>query len=357
MHIGDVTDAKEVGIRLAATEHNALVDAKRRLDELFGRLSGNKKTFSHIKAENKQTHRVELTKTKAYRRATDQLPKMQELHGEGIVTMDEASDPPALTIVGGTAILRKVQKALRVDRPTPPSKKTSCDSCLDDDVDDFIKLDGCRHAICIDCFRGYCSAAKDGKFPLSCFQPGCTQTLSLQQLQIVLEDHELQEIFSASIRDYFERHPTQYSSCPGKDCTVRFANTEIEGADRRRLCPECLMHTCTHCNVIYHAGMSCREYEEKVVNESGFQRWMEEQGAKKCPKCNAAVQKDAGCNNVRCFSCKCDFCWVCLAVLEHQEVYGHLQAVHGGFFDEVDQGLNRIIRELGGAERRLNGLQ
>jgi ankyrin repeat and IBR domain-containing protein 1 len=36
--------------------------------------------------------------------------------------------------------------------------------------------------------------------------------------------------------------------------------------------------------------------------------------SKKCPNpsCNAPIQKNEGCNHVKCYKCKMDFCWICL---------------------------------------------
>lgn len=31
-----------------------------------------------------------------------------------------------------------------------------------------------------------------------------------------------------------------------------------------------------------------------------------------CPKCHICIEKNGGCNHMQCYSCKHDFCWMCL---------------------------------------------
>ena len=33
---------------------------------------------------------------------------------------------------------------------------------------------------------------------------------------------------------------------------------------------------------------------------------------KACPSCKSPIQKNEGCNHMKCSKCKFDFCWVCL---------------------------------------------
>ena len=33
---------------------------------------------------------------------------------------------------------------------------------------------------------------------------------------------------------------------------------------------------------------------------------------KKCPSCKAMIEKNGGCNSVRCHNCNVEFCWMCL---------------------------------------------
>jgi len=47
--------------------------------------------------------------------------------------------------------------------------------------------------------------------------------------------------------------------------------------------------------------------------EGGVLSWLAEKkgDVKQCPKCGEAIEKDAGCNHMKC-ACGHDFCWLCL---------------------------------------------
>jgi hypothetical protein len=68
-------------------------------------------------------------------------------------------------------------------------------------------------------------------------------------------------------------------------------------------------------------------------NDEKFRKWMKEEGAKHCPRCNGVVQKDSGCNHVECFLCKQHFCFACLKMFDKEEnVYKHMGEEHGTYY-------------------------
>jgi hypothetical protein len=44
---------------------------------------------------------------------------------------------------------------------------------------------------------------------------------------------------------------------------------------------------------------------------------------KKCPRCSVIIEKNEGCNQMKCTNCNYEFCWLCLEeyTLEHYSIY------------------------------------
>jgi ariadne-1 len=47
------------------------------------------------------------------------------------------------------------------------------------------------------------------------------------------------------------------------------------------------------------------------MNESETANWILA-NTKKCPACNARIEKNHGCNHMHCKLCKHEFCWICM---------------------------------------------
>merc|ERR1719453_1856106 len=76
----------------------------------------------------------------------------------------------------------------------------------------------------------------------------------------------------------------------------------------------CLRHSC-----VMHIGMSCDEYDEerRQSEEVGLHQYLQSDRVKRCPKCNTGVEKNDGCDHMKCLvsagGCGAEWCWLCLA--------------------------------------------
>jgi len=62
----------------------------------------------------------------------------------------------------------------------------------------------------------------------------------------------------------------------------------------------------------WHSGKSCKQALDKV-----YKGWAFDIGAHKCPKCSVPIEKNEGCNHMRCPQCDYYWCWVCGLPVQH----------------------------------------
>lgn len=56
---------------------------------------------------------------------------------------------------------------------------------------------------------------------------------------------------------------------------------------------------------------------------------------KMCPGCGVATQKSSGCNHIEC-RCGQHWCWYCGEKSTEEEIYGHMESEHGGYYAGSD---------------------
>ena len=60
---------------------------------------------------------------------------------------------------------------------------------------------------------------------------------------------------------------------------------------------------------------------------------------KHCPneECGVAIEKISGCNHMECSACEQHWCWYCGEKSTNEEIYGHMETEHGGYFAGEDE--------------------
>jgi hypothetical protein len=89
-------------------------------------------------------------------------------------------------------------------------------------------------------------------------------------------------------------------------------------------CDKCKTEFCYyHSNA--HAGRSCASYEESIAAVVSQTNLYLKENSKPCPRCTIHVEKDGGCNQMKCTHCGCNFCWLCLAEVDDGTFPLHFQ--------------------------------
>lgn len=104
--------------------------------------------------------------------------------------------------------------------------------------------------------------------------------------------------------------------CPRPGCGMAM----IANGGLMMVCPseKCNFSFCRSCQESWHADSTCDQYKQwKIENGQAdvrYEKWARK-NTKACPQCQKPIQKNGGCNHMRCSQCRFDFCWKCLMSL------------------------------------------
>lgn len=89
--------------------------------------------------------------------------------------------------------------------------------------------------------------------------------------------------------------------------------------------------TCEACGAQYcyaHANahtpsVSCEEYERSQASVWAADQALVAKTCRACPGCSSPIEKNDGCNTLRCVRCGTAFCWLCCRALTDAEIDDH----------------------------------
>jgi ankyrin repeat/IBR domain-containing protein 1 len=194
----------------------------------------------------------------------------------------------------------------------------------------------CEHNFCRGCWETYLTTKineGDSKHIL-CPAFGCSILVPVDMIELLVSQEVARMYLKFDINNFVETNK-MIKWCPGPTCerAVRLPDTELlrlEGkvevshsvdcGDGHFFCWECLGEA--------HAPVACSRYQAWLVRcaridpeelhsscqkyeDSASCQWLVS-NSKPCPSCSSPIEKQDGCNHVKCTKCRHSFCWVCL---------------------------------------------
>lgn len=253
-----------------------------------------------------------------------------------------------------------------------------CPICCNDSVTDvFLLL--CGHEYCLPCYSQYVKASTRKGSLIRCMDVECNFAIVPSDVEFLLQAsvaapepeadvssessasissydqqfekldllgrlvaHEPREpllenayLVSAASLDIDSRHE-QYRWCPAVDCTglaelvvnprkddfefssdIDLANVAIVS------CPNS-HEFCFDCQYENHLPCPCwlvKKWVKRCEDDSETANWIEA-NTQSCPRCHTQIEKNGGCNHMKCQKCTLEFCWICLGDWAvHQSAY------------------------------------
>ena len=187
-----------------------------------------------------------------------------------------------------------------------------CTICLEELDADFFHTLQCEHSFCRDCLGGLLSTKMaDPNKPIECPQVGCHRQILVTEMEMLVDNALVEKYTEKSLQSFISVNNDAYSCCPTPDCTYVFFFVH---GDTDFQCPLCEKRHCLKCNVEYHEGATCSEYQKwSLLNGQSddlFGTLVEKKKMKQCARCRNWVEKADGCPHITC-RCGFEFCYRC----------------------------------------------
>ncbi|KAM9847747.1 cullin-9 isoform 1-T1 [Aulostomus maculatus] len=223
-------------------------------------------------------------------------------------------DPDALVMAAG----------LKSRNPQPPpSPASTCPVCLvpRSSTTDQVPSLSCMHYCCRSCWQEYLTARIEQNLVMNCKCPimDCqAQPTSHFFLNILTDKDTVAKYESALLRGYVEccANLTWCTNPQGCDQILCKENMGSMGT-----CSKCCWSSCFSCNFPEaHYPASC-SHMSQWMDDGGYYDGMSMEAqskhlakliSKRCPSCQAQIEKNEGCLHMTCAKCNHGFCWRCL---------------------------------------------
>jgi len=221
-------------------------------------------------------------------------------------------------------------------------KATTCAVCWNKPAGE-VYTTTCGHTYCASCFANQCFSVDANTIPIRCLGADghCQHIFEMPELKTALDDEAFKNLLRRALTAHVATRPDTFRYCPGPDCpNIYRVSKEGEVIS----CSKCQLLLCATCHTEHHDGRTCDENKDRTEgNMKAFSEWKATNKAKECPSCGIPIQKIAGCNHIRCVSCKAHLCWVCLKVCKSsRDTYAHMEAEHGSYVDPDEDALREL---------------
>uniref|UniRef100_A0A7N6FDJ9 Cullin 7 n=1 Tax=Anabas testudineus TaxID=64144 RepID=A0A7N6FDJ9_ANATE len=223
-------------------------------------------------------------------------------------------DPEALIVAAG----------LKCRNPQPsPSPVSTCPVCLGprSPTMESVLLLSCMHYCCRSCWQEYLTARIEQNLVMNCNCPitDCQAQPTSHFFHNILTDKDtIAKYENALLRGYVEccSNLTWCTNPQGCDQILCKENMGSMGT-----CSKCCWSSCFSCNFPEaHYPASC-SHMSQWMDDGGYYEGMSMEAqskhlakliSKRCPSCQAQIEKNEGCLHMTCAKCNHGFCWRCL---------------------------------------------
>lgn len=258
---------------------------------------------------------------------------------------------PASALTHAGSIDSSISTDTGSDKP-----EAMCEICLTTisaDCSQPLKM-SCKHVFCESCWQSYLNTKiQDGDaHHILCPAYQCHILVPVEFIEKLVSPEMSRRYLQFDIEAFVESNKTiKWCPIPGCGRAVRLPEAEQTPGKSSRTKIPITSHAvdcgnahffCWECLGQAHAPCGCEQWQEwqrKIAEvkpeelntacagseDAANCLWLVT-NSKPCPNCKSPIQKNEGCNHMKCSKCKFDFCWVC------QESWKKHSSATGGYF-------------------------
>nr|CCD13612.1 unnamed protein product [Trypanosoma congolense IL3000] len=192
-----------------------------------------------------------------------------------------------------------------------------CPICWDEvGVGMAVGIAKCSHFFCVDCFTSYLvhAVSRDDLINRRCPRSDCYSIVGLAFFEALLPAKEFDQARRRFISECLISH--QYMRCcPNKipcDGIIRITVLHRSGPDV--CCSKCGLEFCFTCRETPHKPATCEMLKKwySMIEKDEPSLALIKKTTKACPNCSVRVEKNSGCDHMKCSKCLHNYCWICL---------------------------------------------
>ncbi|XP_063695065.1 ankyrin repeat and IBR domain-containing protein 1-like isoform X8 [Bolinopsis microptera] len=283
-------------------------------------------------------------------------------------------------------------------RPESVQENEECEICFSDFTPDRRLIISCRHVICVQCWSDYLTMkiTENPSNSLECPGHDCSILVPTELVEAIVSKDVAQRYLEFGIQAFVDTHPDmKWCPFPGCGRAVKLPddnnmifnyNGFIMKTKRTKPAPRAVdcgsgHFFCWNCLDEAHEPCDCdlwetwqREIGHMKPEPKGFLSDMElaEHRAntvanslwlitysKPCPKCKSPIEKTEGCNHMKCWKCKYEFCWVCMEAwkIHSSETGGYFRCNRYQAVDKFNNSLAEVKRGIIEEHRKASKFQ
>lgn len=189
-------------------------------------------------------------------------------------------------------------------------EEIECEVCCDTYTKEEMWCLPCGHSFCKECWKAHVnSQVSYGQHLINCQSYDCHCKLPPNSVEMLC-GREVYNDFLRFLMNQAISISDILTNCPSCSTPVNLLSSGLCNV----LTCSCGHEFCSFCYSDSHAPATCIEKSlwEKSTTEDAMKQRILGENCKYCPKCNCIIEKNGGCNHMKCKNCNHEFCWICL---------------------------------------------